>query len=62
MYAWILFTVGAIFFLITTLFALLFRLLARRAPTDVADGCLGVYLSVVGAGVALSCFYFAITL
>ncbi|MCB0186517.1 MAG: hypothetical protein KDE31_19750 [Caldilineaceae bacterium] len=62
MYAWIFFTVGSVFLLSTTIFALLFRVLAGRVQTDVADGCLGLYLSMIGAGVALSCFYFAVTL
>jgi hypothetical protein len=61
MYTWILFIIGSFFFMVTMLFAVLFHILAGRVKTDAANGCLGLLICFIGASVAMSCYYFAIT-
>ena len=60
MVTWILFGLGSFFFIATTVFAILFHILAGRVGTDVANGCLALIIALVGATAAMSCYYFAI--
>ncbi|HRW06792.1 MAG TPA: hypothetical protein P5121_16930 [Caldilineaceae bacterium] len=60
MATWILFGLGSFFFVATTVFAILFHILAGRVGTDMTNGCLALIISLIGASVAMSCYYFAV--
>ena len=60
MYSSLLVTLGSFFFVVTMLFAMLFRILARRPGSDLANGCLALTICCIGATLSMSCYYFAI--
>ncbi|MEZ4618233.1 MAG: hypothetical protein R2867_22340 [Caldilineaceae bacterium] len=57
---WILFGLGSFFFVITMAFAVLFHILAGRAGSDLANGCLALIICLIGASLSMSCYYFAV--
>lgn len=57
MIPWFFFLLGSFFFVLTVTVATLFHLLAGRIGTDLSNGCLGLYICLVGAVLSMSCFY-----
>lgn len=60
MYSSLLVTLGSFFVIATMLFAMLFRVLARRTGSDFANGCLALIICCIGTTLSLSCYYFAV--
>ena len=55
--AWFFFLLGSFFFMATITVATLFHVLSRRIETDLTNGCLGLYICLVGATLSMSCYY-----
>ncbi len=57
----IFFLLGSFFLLATVTFAVLFHVLSGQVKTDIADGCLSLYICLIGSAAAISCYYIAIS-